>query len=89
MILLKLTLGGDGLFVLRGTGRLFTLKKYWVAQIEFCLSAGAARVYLHDIVYFINGYEYKIFVIKPPGVLPLDFSPFTENRYSYIDFLLA
>tara|TARA_B110000438_G_C15672628_1_gene588837 strand:+ start:334 stop:609 length:276 start_codon:yes stop_codon:yes gene_type:complete len=46
-------------------------------------------VYLHDIVNFINEYDYNIFVIKPAGLLPLDFSPFTENRYSYINFLLV
>ena len=62
-------------------------------QIEFGHSARAARIYLHDIVNFIvesaKEYEYTIFVIKPTGLMPLDFSPFTENRYSYINFLLA
>ena len=58
-------------------------------QLEFGHAARAAGVYLHDIVHFVNEYDYQIFVIKPSGLLPLDFSPFSENRYSYINFLLA
>ena len=58
-------------------------------QVEFGHAARAARVYLHDIVAFISQYNYEMFIIKPNGLAPLDFSPFTENRYAYINFLVV
>ena len=30
-----------------------------------------------------------MFVIKPSGLLPLNFTPFTENRYAFINFLVV
>jgi len=86
---LKIDVEGNELSVLKGAKSLLSQGSIDFIQIEFGHAARAARVYLHDIVQFVNEYNYKIFVIKPTGFLPLDFSPFTENRYSYINFLLA
>jgi len=86
---LKIDIEGHELFALRGAKSLLSTGAIDFIQIEFGHAARAAGVYLHDIVHFINEYNYNIFVIKPSGLLPLDFSPFTENRYSYINFLLA
>lgn len=86
---LKIDIEGNELFALRGARLLLSSGSIDFIQIEFGHAARAAGVYLHDIVDFINEYDYKIFVIKPAGLLPLDFSPFTENRYSYINFLLV
>ena len=86
---LKIDVEGNELSVLKGAKSLLSQGAIDFIQIEFGHGARAARIYLHDIVNFIKEYEYTIFVIKPTGLMPLDFSPFTENRYSYINFLLA
>lgn len=86
---LKVDVEGHEFFVLKGASELLGQERISFIQIEFGHAARAAGVYLHDIVRFIAQYQYKIFVIKPSGLLPLDFSPFTENRYSYINFLIA
>ena len=86
---LKIDIEGNELFALRGARSLLSSGSINFIQIEFGHAARAAGVYLHDIVNFVNEYNYKIFVIKPAGLLPLNFSPFTENRYSYINFLLV
>lgn len=86
---LKIDVEGNELSVLKGAKSLLSKEAIDFIQIEFGHASRAAHIYLHDIVNFVNDYKYTIFVIKPTGFLPLDFSPFTENRYSYINFLLA
>lgn len=86
---LKIDVEGNELFVLQGARSLLSSEAIDFIQIEFGHAARGAKVYLHDIVNFVSEYDLKIFVIKPSGLLPLVFSPFTENRYSYINFLLV
>jgi len=86
---LKVDVEGHELFVLKGAQSLLAEGKIDFIQIEFGHAARAAGVYLHDIVKFMADFPYEIFVIKPQGFMPLNFTPFTENRYSYINFLLV
>jgi len=86
---LKIDVDGNELSVLEGAKSLLSSEKIDFIQIEFGHVSRAAHIYLHDIVNFVNKYYYTIFVIKPTGYMQLGFSPFTENRYSYINFLLA
>jgi FkbM family methyltransferase len=86
---LKVDVEGHELFVLKGAQSLLAEGKIDFIQIEFGHAARAAGVYLHDIVKFMENFPYEIFVIKPQGFMPLNFTPFTENRYSYINFLLV
>lgn len=89
VLFLKIDVEGNELSVLKGAKSLLAHESIEFIQIEFGHASRAARVYLHDIVDFVNQYKYEIFVIKPKGLLPLDFTPFTENRYSYINFLIV
>ena len=86
---LKIDIEGNELCALRGAKSLLHSGSIDFIQIEFGHAARAARIYLHDIVNFVREYSYKIYVIKPQGILPVEFTPFTENRYSYINFLLV
>ena len=56
-------------------------------QFEFGHATRAARVNLYDIVFFLESFGYKLYVVKPLGLLPLNYTPFIENRYNYINFL--
>lgn len=87
--LLKIDVEGHDYSVLRGAERLFSNGLIDFVQIEFGHAARAARVYLHDIVNFLKPFGYSMFIIKPNGIAPLRFTPFVENRYSYINLLLV
>lgn len=86
---LKMDIEGHEYFALKGGGSLLENGAIDFIQIEFGHAARAARIYLHDIVELAGKYAYDIYVIKPNGFMPLKFTPFTENRYSYVNFLLA
>ena len=86
---LKIDVEGNELAVLKGAESLLEKENIDFIQIEFGHAARAARVYLHDIINYTNKYNYIIFVILPTGLMPLNFTPFTENRYTYINFLLV
>ncbi len=84
---LKIDVEGNELYVLQGADNYLTRGVISFIQFEFGNAAKAARVYLHDIVFLLESKQYKIFVVKPKGLLPLDFTPFTEMRYSCINLL--
>jgi FkbM family methyltransferase len=84
---LKIDVEGNELYVLKGADNYLTRGVISFIQFEFGNATKAARVYLHDIVFLLESKQYKIFVVKPKGLLPLDFTPFTEMRYSYINLL--
>lgn len=86
-LFIKADVEGNELAIMKGSENLFKDSKFEFFQFEFGHAARAARVYLHDIVSFIEKYDYKIFIIKKNGILPLDFNPFIENRYSMINLL--
>jgi hypothetical protein len=74
---------------LKGADRLLRSGAIDYIQIEFGHAARAAKVYLHDIVNIAAKNSYDLYVIKCKGFTPLNFTPFTENRYSYVNLLLA
>jgi FkbM family methyltransferase len=84
---LKIDVEGNEFNVMRGASNLLARGAINFMQFEFGNAAKAARVYLHDIVFLLESNQYKIYVIKPRGLLPLEFTPFTEMRYSYINLL--
>jgi len=84
---LKIDVEGNELNVMKGASNLLARGAISFMQFEFGNAAKAARVYLHDIVFLLESNQYKIYVIKPKGLLPLEFTPFTEMRYSYINLL--
>jgi len=86
---LKIDVEGNEYFVLRGAHPLLAQELIDFIQIEYGHAARAAKVYLHDIVNLVKKYPYDIFVIKPRGLLPLNFTPFVENRYSMINLLIV
>jgi FkbM family methyltransferase len=89
ILFLKVDVEGNELSVLKGAKELMACDAIEFIQIEFGHAARAARVYLHDIVAYVGQYQYDMFIIKPNGLAPLNFSPFTENRYACINFLIA
>ena len=84
---LKIDVEGNELNVLKGAEDLLTRGDIGFIQFEFGNAAKAARVYLHDIVFFLESKQYIIYVVKPKGLLPLVFTPFTEMRYSCVNLL--
>lgn len=86
---LKVDVEGHEYFALKGAEKLLKQGAIDFIQIEFGHAARAAKVYLHDLVNFAASHSYDVYVIKPNGFMPLNFTPFTENRYSYVNFLLA
>jgi hypothetical protein len=86
---LKADVEGHEYFVLKGADGLLKNGAIDYIQIEFGHVARAAKVYLYDIVKLATKHSYDVYVIKPNGFMPLNFTPFTENRYSYVNLLLA
>lgn len=86
---LKLDIEGGEYFALKGIKPFLEDSRIDYIQIEFGHAARAARVFLYDIVNFMAEFPYKMFVIKPAGIEPVEFTPFTENKYSYINFLFV
>lgn len=87
LLFIKADVEGNELSMMRGSKKLFEKSKFEFFQFEFGHAEKAARVFLHDIVNYIDQYDYKIFIIKRKGLLPLEFNPFIENRYSMINLL--
>jgi FkbM family methyltransferase len=87
--LLKIDVEGNELSVLKGAGAMLSQGSIDFIQLEFGHAARAAKVYLHDIVQLASSCSYEVFVIKPRGFMRLQFSPFSENRYAYVNLLLA
>ena len=86
---LKVDVEGHEFFVLRGAAELLVQERIDFIQIEFGHAARAARIYLHDIVKMIGEHQYSVFIIKPASVVPLNFTPFVENRYAYVNLLIV
>lgn len=86
---LKIDVEGNELRVLKGAAPLLEAGRIDFIQLEFGHAARAAKVYLHDIVNLAAGVNYSLFAIKPRGLAPLQFTPFLENRYSYINLLMV
>jgi FkbM family methyltransferase len=84
---LKIDVEGNELNVLKGASKYLASGSIGYIQFEFGNAAKAARVYLHDIVDFLKSMKYTIYIVKPAGLEHLEFNPFTERRYSYINFL--
>jgi FkbM family methyltransferase len=89
ILFLKIDTEGSEFKILQGAKELLRQEAIEFIQIEFGHAARADRVFLHDIVNLMSQYNYSIFIIKPNGLAPLNFSPFTENRYSYINLLMV
>ena len=86
---IKIDVEGNEFNVIKGAEKFIDNGNINFIQFEFGHATRAARVYLHDIVFFLEARGYKIYVIKPSGLLPLNFTPWSENCYSYINFLAA
>ena len=78
---LKADVEGHEYYVLKGAKELLKRGAIDFIQIEFGHAARAAKIYLHDLVGLATEHEYDVYVIKPKGFMPLDFTPFIENRY--------
>ncbi|TSA58512.1 MAG: FkbM family methyltransferase [Methylophilaceae bacterium] len=86
---LKIDIEGGEYFALKGIKPFLEDSRINFIQIEFGHAARAARVFLYDIVNFMGEFPYKMFVIMPTGIQPVAFTPFTENKYAYINFLFV
>ena len=87
ILFLKADVEGNEYKLMLGAKKLFKNKQIDFFQFEFGHAARAAKVYLYDIFNFFNNYDYKLFVIKRNGILPIKFSPFLENRYKGGNFM--
>ena len=83
----KIDVEGSELAVLQSGRRLFEQGGLSCCQFEFGHAARSQRVYLHDLVAFFVELDFDIFVIKPTRLEGLNFTPWSENRYSYINLV--
>ena len=84
---IQLDIEGAEYKVLCGSKGLLDQQRVKFCQFEFGHAARAFRVYLYDFYKLLESYVYEIFVIKPDRLEKLGYSPFVENRWSYVDFL--
>ena len=85
--LVKIDVEGHELFVLKGAKRLLEKGNIDYIQFEYGHAARAARVFLIDLVNFLQAYGYRIYIIYPKGIKPFRYSPWEENRFDMINFL--
>jgi len=86
---IKIDVEGAELAVLKGAESLISEGKIDYIQLEFGHACRAARTTLFDIYRFLAKYNYQMYVIKPGGIELTSFSPWLENRYSYINLFFA
>lgn len=84
---IKMDVEGNEFNVLSGAKNALDNGVIKFIQFEFGNASKSARVFLYDLVSLLESKQYKIYVVKPKGLLPLEYTPFTEMRYSMINFL--
>jgi FkbM family methyltransferase len=84
---MKIDVEGNELKVFDGARATLERGAVKFIQFEFGNAAKAARVFLYDLVSLLESNHYKIYVVKPRGLMPLNYSPFTEKKYSMINLL--
>lgn len=85
----KIDVEGNELNVLKGAKNLLSKGAIKFIQLELGHAMRAKRVYFHDVFDFLDKYNYVPFVILPKGVRLLEFTPFLENRYSFVNLLFV
>jgi FkbM family methyltransferase len=86
---MKLDVEGHEMSVLMGGTHMLESRSVDYIQFEFGHAAAAARVFLHDLTGFLEGYGYRLFVVKPRGLEEFTYSPFAANRWSMVNFFAA
>ena len=87
--LVKIDVEGHELSVLTGAKKMLSQKSVSYIQFEYGHAARAARVFLMDLVNFLQTYGYCLYVVHPKGIKPFVYSPWEENRFNMINFLAA
>lgn len=86
---IKIDVEGSEYDVLLGGQSLLEKGRIDYIQLEFGHAARVAKVSLYDIYSLLNQYGYIMYVVKPSGVELTKFSPWLENRYSFINLFFA
>ena len=84
---IKMDVEGNEFNVLSGAKNALDNGVIKFIHFEFSNASKSARVFLYDLVSLLESKQYKIYVVKPKGLLPLEYTSFTEMRYSMINFL--
>ncbi len=85
----KIDVEGHEFNVLKGAKNLLSKRAIKFIQLELGHAMRANRVYFHDVFVFLDEFNYVPFVIIPRGVRRLEFTPFLENRYSFVNLLFV
>jgi len=86
---LKIDVEGAEYRVLEGLIKNLELDKIRYIHFEYGHAAMADRKYIKDYLYLLKKYKFEMYIIIPQGLRKIEYTPYMENYFDYINLFFA
>lgn len=86
---LKIDIEGAEFKALKGAKILLEKNLIENIHLEYGHAAMADRVYIKDIHDYLKNYGFKMYLIKPNNIERINYTPFIENEFDYINLFFS
>jgi FkbM family methyltransferase len=86
---LKIDTEGSEFRILLGMKKSLTNKIIKYIHLEFGHAAMADKKYIKDYYDYLIQFNYDMYIIKPKGIQRIEYTPYLENEYDYINIFFS